>query len=134
MSALASEQQLASDKAPCTSAGDESARSAPELSVIMPVYNEEQALPGVLEEARHALAGAPFGFEIVLVDDASTDSSLAILLAFQERHPQFPMRVLRHERNRGIAAACATLFTAARGATYFSMPAMGSVGQPSACG
>jgi glycosyltransferase involved in cell wall biosynthesis len=125
MSALASEQQStpapqsASRETPSTPAGDESARSAPELSVIMPVYNEEQALPGVLEEALHALAGAPFGFEIVLVDDASTDSSLAILRAFQERHPQFSIRVLRNEQNRGIAASCATLFAAARGRYVF---------------
>jgi glycosyltransferase involved in cell wall biosynthesis len=96
------------------------AQAAPgvELSVVMPVYNEEQALPGVLEEALAALALARFTYEIVLVDDASTDRSPAILEEYQARYPQV-IRVLRHERNRGIAEACRTLYEAARGAYVF---------------
>ncbi len=90
-----------------------------DLSVVMPVHNEEQALPEVLDEALRALAEAPFRFEIVLVDDASTDDSLAILEAFQQQHPEVTIRILRHERNRGIAAACDTLFAAARGRYVF---------------
>jgi glycosyltransferase involved in cell wall biosynthesis len=92
---------------------------APELSVVMPVYNEEQALPEVLTEALCALAAAPFSYEIVLVDDASTDSSLSIMEAFQQEHLDVTIRILRHERNRGIAAACATLFAAACGRYVF---------------
>jgi glycosyltransferase involved in cell wall biosynthesis len=96
------------------------AQAAPgvELSVVMPVYNEEQALPGVLDEALAALAEADFTSEIVLVDDASTDRSREILEAYQARHPRV-VRVLRHERNRGIAEACRTLYEAARGAYVF---------------
>jgi glycosyltransferase involved in cell wall biosynthesis len=90
-----------------------------ELSVVMPVYNEEQALPDVLDEAVRALAGTPFSYEIVLVDDASTDGSLAIMEAFQQEHAEIDIRVLRHRRNQGIAAACATLFAAARGKYVF---------------
>jgi glycosyltransferase involved in cell wall biosynthesis len=92
---------------------------APELSIIMPVFNEEQALPGVLDEAVATVAAAPFSAEIVVVDDASTDTSLALLQDFQRRHPELAVRVLRHESNRGIAAACATLFSAARGEYVF---------------
>jgi glycosyltransferase involved in cell wall biosynthesis len=91
----------------------------PELSVVMPVFNEQEALPCVLAEALESLSGASFTYEIVLVDDASTDRSLAILEDFQRRHPQVDIRVLRHEHNRGIAAACATLFAAARGRFVF---------------
>jgi glycosyltransferase involved in cell wall biosynthesis len=125
MNAMASEQQstptrqLAPEETLSSLAGEAPAQSPPELSVVMPVYNEERALPEVLDEALRVLAGAPFGFEFVLVDDASTDSSPAILRAFQQQHPQFSIRILRHERNRGIAAACETLFTAARGRYVF---------------
>jgi glycosyltransferase involved in cell wall biosynthesis len=84
----------------------------------MPVYNEEQALPGVLEEALAALALAPFTYEIVLVDDASSDRSGEILEAYQARYPGV-IRVLKHEHNRGIAGACRTLYEAARGAYVF---------------
>jgi glycosyltransferase involved in cell wall biosynthesis len=85
----------------------------------MPVYNESEALPRVLEEAAETVARAPFHAEVVLVDDASTDDSLAILQAWQQRHPELLIRILRHETNRGIAAACATLYAAARGAYVF---------------
>jgi glycosyltransferase involved in cell wall biosynthesis len=90
-----------------------------ELSIVMPVYNEERNLPEVLEEAQAALTGVPFSFEVVFVDDASTDGSLAFLESFQRKHTQFPMRILVHEQNRGIAAACNTLFAAARGNYVF---------------
>jgi dolichol-phosphate mannosyltransferase len=89
-----------------------------ELSVVMPVYNEQEALPGTLDEALSALAGAPFTYEIVLVDDASRDNSLAILEAYRERHPDL-LRVLRHEKNRGIAGAFETLYASARGRFVF---------------
>jgi glycosyltransferase involved in cell wall biosynthesis len=92
----------------------------------MPVYNEEAALPGVLEEAWAALAPAPFRFEIVLVDDASTDRSLQILLAFQGRHPE-AVRILQHQCNLGIAAACQTLYAAARGRYVFLNASDGQV-------
>ncbi len=91
---------------------------AVDLSVVMPVYNEQAALPEVLEEAAAALRGAPFRYEIVLVDDASTDGSAEILEAFQRRHPD-TVRVIRHRANRGITGACETLYAAARGAFVF---------------
>jgi glycosyltransferase involved in cell wall biosynthesis len=90
-----------------------------DVSVVMPVYNEQEALPGVLDEAIAALAGAPFTSEIVLVDDASTDRSAEILADYEQRYPDRNLRVLRHEKNQGIAAACATLFKAARGRYVF---------------
>jgi glycosyltransferase involved in cell wall biosynthesis len=90
-----------------------------ELSIVMPVFNEERNLPSVLEEAETVLSSAPFRYEVILVDDASSDGSLALLESFQQQHPQFPMRILRHEKNRGIAAACNTLFAAARGSNVF---------------
>lgn len=89
-----------------------------DLSVVMPVYNEEDALPEVLQEAVSALQGSPFTYEIVLVDDASTDRSGAILATFARLYPD-TIRVLRHEKNKGIAGACETLYAAARGRFVF---------------
>jgi glycosyltransferase involved in cell wall biosynthesis len=90
-----------------------------DLSIVMPVFNEEQALPMVLEEAVRALSGAPFTFEIVLVDDASTDRGLNIMMDFQECHPEARTRILRHQSNQGIMAALNTLFAAAAGSHVF---------------
>jgi glycosyltransferase involved in cell wall biosynthesis len=89
-----------------------------ELSVVMPVHNEEEALPSVLEEAIEALGEADFSYEIVLLDDASTDRSLEILQAYRQRYPHL-LRVLRHETNRGIAEAFRTLYRHARGRYVF---------------
>lgn len=92
--------------------------SAPELSIVLPVYNEERALPGVLDEALAALATASVAWEIVLVDDASTDRSPEILEDYRRRHPNV-LRIIRHETNRGIMGACETLYNAARGRYVF---------------
>ena len=89
-----------------------------ELSVVMPVYNEEEALPGVLDEALASLARADFSAEILLVNDASRDRSPAILEQYQRAHPH-TIRVLHHEVNRGISAACQTLYENARGNYVF---------------
>lgn len=89
-----------------------------ELSVVMPVYNEAENLPEVLEEARLALEGAPFRYEILLLDDASTDDSLSILRKWEARHPEV-FRVLAHGKNQGIMGALETLFAAARGKWIF---------------
>jgi glycosyltransferase involved in cell wall biosynthesis len=85
----------------------------------MPVFNEQHALPAVLAEAAAVASSARYPVEIVLVDDASTDGSLALLRDWQTRHPGLAVRILRHDSNRGIAAACATLFAAARGEYVF---------------
>jgi undecaprenyl-phosphate 4-deoxy-4-formamido-L-arabinose transferase len=84
----------------------------------MPVYNEEAALPAVLEEAIAVLADADFTSEIVLLDDASTDRSLEILQVYRQRHPHL-LRILRHETNRGIAEAFRTLYGHAHGRYVF---------------
>jgi glycosyltransferase involved in cell wall biosynthesis len=93
-------------------------RGEVELSVVMPVYNEEAALPFVLEEAFAVLADADFSYEIVLLDDASTDRSLDILESYRQRYPHV-VRILRQETNRGIAEAFRTLYRHARGRYVF---------------
>lgn len=94
------------------------AEPAIELSVVMPVYNEQEALPDVLEETLSTLAASSYRFEIVLVDDASKDRSPQILEEFRGRHPDV-VRVLRHEKNKGIMGAFQTLYENARGEFVF---------------
>lgn len=96
-----------------------------ELSVVMPVYNEEDALPDVLGEAVASLRSAGFRCEILVVDDASKDRSLQILQRFERDNPDL-VRVLKHEVNRGIVGACQTLYDNARGDYVFII---GSDGQ-----
>ena len=89
-----------------------------DLSVVMPVFNEEEALVDTLDEALAAVARFDGKAEILLVDDASTDRTPQILEAYRQAHPD-TVRVIRHTQNSGITAACQTLYSNARGAYVF---------------
>jgi len=84
------------------------------LSIIIPVYNEEEFLETALVRALAAPLPEGMGSEIVAVDDGSSDSSPAILKELAARFPD-RLRVLRHERNRGKGAAIRTALEHARG-------------------
>src|SRR3954453_2122416 len=90
---------------------------APQLSILMPVYNEaataEQAVRTVLD------ADLPVTTEIVIVDDGSSDGSGAILE--QAGFPEERVRIHRHPQNQGKGAAVRTALADARGefATIF---------------
>src|SRR5262249_5901337 len=49
----------------------------PTLAVIIPAYNEEHAVRGTVEEVRRALEGTPVSHEIIVVNDGSTDNTMA---------------------------------------------------------
>ena len=92
---------------------------APAVSVVVPVYNEAGNLPILMDEIAAALAGT--AYEVVAVDDGSTDGSLAELTALRARHPA--LRIVRFARNAGQSAAFAAGFRAARGAVLVTMDA-----------
>jgi glycosyltransferase involved in cell wall biosynthesis len=85
--------------------------SDPEISVVVPVYDEEGAAPGLAREIAAAFAGR--AFEIVFVDDASRDGTRAALKALAGEIPQ--LRVLGHRKNAGQSRAIRTGVLAARG-------------------
>lgn len=84
------------------------------VSVVVPVYNEEGAVVQVAAEIAEAFTAAfgADGFEIVMVDDRSTDASFARLVAAKPTIPQ--LRVLHHESNAGKSAAIRSGVFAAR--------------------
>ena len=83
------------------------APAAPRLSVVVPVFNEEDNVALLVEEIGRALAG--WDFELVLVDDGSSDATVARV----PRHPW--VRVLEFEKNTGQSAAMYAGLMAARG-------------------
>ncbi len=82
-----------------------------ELSVVVPVYNEQDSLQPLLEEIEAALGG--IDYEVLFVDDGSSDGTAARLAALKAAFPR--LRVLRHARNYGQSAAIASGVEAARG-------------------
>lgn len=95
----------------------------PQISVILPVFNEEGNLRALLEEITATLRARDARFEVIAVDDASSDGSLARLHELQGVHPE--LRVLRHRYNAGQSAAFAAGFAHARGAVVVTLDADG---------
>ncbi|HEU5278589.1 MAG TPA: glycosyltransferase family 2 protein [Gaiellaceae bacterium] len=81
---------------------------SPRLSVLVPVHNEERTLPALLD----AVEARPEVYELVIVDDGSTDATAEILVA---REFRVPAQVIHHSTNRGKGSAIRTAIAAASG-------------------
>jgi dolichol-phosphate mannosyltransferase len=86
---------------------------APQLSVVVPVFNEEENVGPLLREVVSALRGR-VDFEAVFVDDDSKDGTLAALRALKSEVPE--LRVLHHVKQSGQSTAIRTGVKGARGA------------------
>ncbi len=82
--------------------------AAPEIafSVIVPVYNEDNSILTVVESLDQALSALGSPYEIILVDDGSTDQTPQKLRELPDRFPH--LVTLAHEENRGYGAALKT--------------------------
>lgn len=85
----------------------------PELSVVIPCYNEEQRLPPTIEQIERYLGGKHTSYELILVDDGSTDGTRRVMDAAAERNAA--VRVEGLPLNRGKGRALATGVAAAHG-------------------
>ena len=95
--------------------------SRPALSVVIPVYNEEENLPLLYQALRDALEGLAEPWEVLLVDDGSEDGSFQVLRELHRRDPR--LRVVRFRRNFGQTAAFAAGFDLARGKVIITLDA-----------
>lgn len=93
----------------------------PEISLVIPVYNEEENLPILHAEIRQAMAGVGRPYEVLYVDDGSTDDSPEILRRIAREDPG--VRVLRQRRNSGQSAALDAGFRFARGGIVVTLDA-----------
>jgi glycosyltransferase involved in cell wall biosynthesis len=94
---------------------------SPDLSVVLPVYNEEESLVPLCDELRDVLDGSGLDYEIVFVDDGSRDRSAEIIRGLRESSPR--IRLIRFKENVGETAALDAGFKAARGRWVVSMDA-----------
>jgi glycosyltransferase involved in cell wall biosynthesis len=95
--------------------------AAPDLSVVFPVYNEEENLPILMAEIARALDPTGRPYEVIAVDDGSRDRSLAVLDELRAKYPQ--LRVLTFAKNSGQTAALDAGWRAARGRYVVSLDA-----------
>jgi glycosyltransferase involved in cell wall biosynthesis len=85
----------------------------PEISVVVPMRNESPNVAELHAELTKALDAFARPYEILVIDDGSTDDTFAKLAALQRRNPR--LRVIRFRRNFGQTAAFAAGFARARG-------------------
>lgn len=84
----------------------------PILSLVIPAFNEADVIQQAIAEAEAALSALFPDFEILVVDDGSSDVTAAIVSRYRAEFPH--TRLLRHRENRGYGAALRTGFEAAR--------------------
>ena len=92
-----------------------------DLSVVIPVYNEEENLPHLWPELRSVLEPLGLTFEAVFVDDGSRDRSAELIRGFRDVDPR--VRLVRLKANAGETAATDAGFKAARGRWVVTMDA-----------
>jgi dolichol-phosphate mannosyltransferase len=92
-----------------------------DLSVVLPVYNEAGNLEPLVEELTGILKGLNKSWEIICINDASTDDSLGILNRLKPSCPE--LRILNHTINSGESAGQATGFGWAKGDIIITMDA-----------
>ena len=97
-----------------------------QLSVILPAYNERQAIGRVLGEIVEVLSDEPIRYEILVVDDASTDGTTELAEEFARSCWQCPVRVIRCGERRGAGAARKVGIRQARGEIVVMLDADGS--------
>ena len=92
-----------------------------DVSVLVPANDEAENLPLFMEQAAEAFADAGVGYEVVVIDDGSTDGSWDVLQRLMATYPF--LRVERHRSRRGIADALRTGYLASHGRVLVFYPA-----------
>ncbi|WP_223650983.1 glycosyltransferase family 2 protein [Hymenobacter psoromatis] len=100
---------------------NKSAAFSVELSIVIPLLNEEESLPELTRWIARVLTARGLSYEVILIDDGSTDDSWAVIEALAGQ--DMALRGIRFNRNYGKSAALNVGFEAARGRVVFTMDA-----------
>ena len=92
-----------------------------DISVVIPLYNEDESLPELIAWIERVMAANGFSYEVLLVDDGSRDCSWAVIEENAARNPH--IHGIKFRRNYGKSAALHCGFQAARGEVVITMDA-----------
>ncbi len=91
----------------------------PEISVVIPIFNEEDNLKPLLDELAPVLDSTGKPYEVLCINDCSTDNSLTIMKELKQERPW--LRIINHDINSGESAGQATGFKKAKGEIIITM-------------
>eukprot|EP01034_Spumella_vulgaris_P003191 gene3191-4119_t len=92
-----------------------------DISVVIPLYNEEESLPELTEWIDRVMKANRFSYEVILIDDGSKDGSWAVVESLAQANPA--IKGIRFRRNYGKSAALYEGFDAASGQVVITMDA-----------
>jgi len=92
-----------------------------DISVVVPLLNEEESLPELTSWIARVMADNNFSFELLFIDDGSTDSSWQVIEQLKQEFPQ--VKGIKFRRNYGKSAALNVAFEAAQGDVVITMDA-----------
>jgi len=92
------------------------------ISIVVPAYNEEKNLPLLVTEVKNVFASIPYNFEILLINDGSTDNTLAVAEGLETKYPDI-VRVVNFSRNFGKEAGTTAGYHVARGDAVMAIDA-----------
>lgn len=92
-----------------------------DLSIIIPAYNEHESIPELLEGISGAVNPLKLTYEIIVIDDGSSDTTLDVLKSLKEKYPR--LKVLSFRKNYGKSPALSEGFKIAQGKRVITMDA-----------
>jgi glycosyltransferase involved in cell wall biosynthesis len=92
-----------------------------EVSIVIPVYNEDESLPELCSWIERVMRDNNLSYEVILVDDGSTDRSWEVITDLRHNNPH--IKGIKFQRNYGKSAALNEGFKAARGEVVITMDA-----------
>ena len=92
-----------------------------DISVVIPLYNEDESLPELTSWIAKVMDEHNFSYELLFIDDGSTDNSWAVIEALKLQFPS--VKAIKFRRNYGKSAALNVAFEAAEGEVIITMDA-----------
>jgi glycosyltransferase involved in cell wall biosynthesis len=92
-----------------------------DLSIVVPLYNEDESLPHLMEWIERVMLANKYSYEVIMVDDGSTDSSWNVIQNLRAKNEA--IKGIKFQRNYGKSAALNEAFKAAQGEVIITMDA-----------
>ena len=89
-----------------------------DLTIVVPCLNEQHHIGPTLDTVAAAMMEVAYSYEVLVIDDGSTDDTAKIVENYIAAHPAIPIRLIRHQTNRGLTRSFVDGAFLGRGAYY----------------